>query len=157
MDAVPDGLVTMQASEEHTQSLDESLISTEETVLWEQHHPITPNHLIPKLRIVIILVGSHGDVQVRQFHPIEVLYKPNQYSFMFHHLLKPYIGLAKELIEDGHHVRIATHEHHRKFVEANEVEYFKIAGDPAELMEFMVENQLNSVRGFTNKITKHRQ
>ena len=35
------------------------------------------------------------------------------------------------------------------------MEFFPIAGDPAELMEFMVENQLKSVQGFTNKITKH--
>jgi len=130
MDAVPDGLFTMSPNDEQQQI--EEPPTDEETVLWEQHHPTIANHLIPKLRIVIILVGSHGDVQ-------------------------PYIGLAKELLADGHHVRIATHEHHRKFVLSHNVEYFPIAGDPAELMEFMVENQLNSVKGFTNKVTKHRQ
>lgn len=40
----------------------------------------------------------------------------------------------------GHRVRIATHPTFRSFVEENELEFFSIGGDPAELMAFMVKN-----------------
>ncbi|KAI9007232.1 hypothetical protein BC832DRAFT_610422 [Gaertneriomyces semiglobifer] len=70
---------------------------------------------IPKLAIVIQIVGSRGDVQ-------------------------PYIALGKELAVHGHRVRIATHEVFRKWVRGHNMEFFPLGGDPAELMAFMVEN-----------------
>lgn len=40
----------------------------------------------------------------------------------------------------GHRVRLATHPTFQSFVEENELEFFSIGGDPAELMAFMVKN-----------------
>lgn len=70
----------------------------------------------PKLNVVIQIVGSRGDVQ-------------------------PFVALGKVLKDTyGHRVRIATHAVFQKFVEENDLEFFAIGGDPAELMAFMVKN-----------------
>ncbi|KAJ3050527.1 hypothetical protein HK097_008528 [Rhizophlyctis rosea] len=77
---------------------------------------ITPILDVPRLNIVIHIVGSRGDVQ-------------------------PFLALAKELQTYKHRVRIATHETFRAWVRKNNVEFYPIGGDPAELMAFMVENK----------------
>jgi UDP:flavonoid glycosyltransferase YjiC (YdhE family) len=70
----------------------------------------------PRLNVVIQVVGSRGDVQ-------------------------PFISLALVLKNVyGHRVRLATHLAFKEFVEDNELEFFNIGGDPAELMAFMVKN-----------------
>ena len=70
----------------------------------------------PQLNIVIQIVGSRGDVQ-------------------------PFVALGKVLRATyGHRVRIATHPTFQKFVEENDLEFFSIGGDPAELMAFMVKH-----------------
>ncbi|KAK6512045.1 hypothetical protein TWF481_000943 [Arthrobotrys musiformis] len=72
---------------------------------------------VPKLNIVIQIIGSRGDVQ-------------------------PFVALGKVLRNNPpyHRVRIATHPTFHKFVEENGLEFFSIGGDPAELMAFMVKN-----------------
>ncbi|CAF2686388.1 unnamed protein product [Rotaria sp. Silwood2] len=70
---------------------------------------------VPRLAIVILIVGTRGDVQ-------------------------PFIALAKSLLNYGHRVRLATHEIFRKFVRENDIEFYPLAGDPADLMSFMVKN-----------------
>ncbi|KAJ6262040.1 Sterol 3-beta-glucosyltransferase [Drechslerella dactyloides] len=72
---------------------------------------------VPKLNIVIQIIGSRGDVQ-------------------------PFVALGKVLKNNPpyHRVRIATHATFQKFVEENDLEFFSIGGDPAELMAFMVKN-----------------
>ena len=70
---------------------------------------------MPRLAIVILIVGTRGDVQ-------------------------PFIALAKGLLAFGHRVRIAIHETFRKFVRENGIEFYPLAGDPADLMSFMVKN-----------------
>jgi hypothetical protein len=70
---------------------------------------------IPCLAIVILIVGTRGDVQ-------------------------PFIALSKALLACGHRVRLATHETFRKFVRENGIEFYPLAGDPADLMSFMVKN-----------------
>lgn len=40
----------------------------------------------------------------------------------------------------GHRVRVATHATFQDFVLENELEFFSIGGDPAELMAFMVKH-----------------
>lgn len=72
---------------------------------------------IPKLNIVIMVIGSRGDIQ-------------------------PFIKIGKLLKEDyGHRVRIATHPAFKKFVkEDSGLEFFSVGGDPSELMAFMVKN-----------------
>ncbi|KAI8614045.1 hypothetical protein BC830DRAFT_1065941 [Chytriomyces sp. MP71] len=80
----------------------------------EELEPATPVN-VPAIAIVIHIVGSRGDVQ-------------------------PFIVLAKELQRHGHRVRIATHAVFRSFVLDNGIEFYPLAGDPEELMAYMVKN-----------------
>jgi UDP:flavonoid glycosyltransferase YjiC (YdhE family) len=72
---------------------------------------------VPKLNIVIMVIGSRGDVQ-------------------------PFLKIGKVLKEEyGHRVRIATHPAFRDLVEKDcGLEFFSVGGDPSELMAFMVKN-----------------
>ncbi|OAA62047.1 udp-transferase [Niveomyces insectorum RCEF 264] len=71
----------------------------------------------PRLKIVIMVIGSRGDVQ-------------------------PFLKIGKLLKEKyGHRVRVATHPAFREFIEKEAgLEFFSVGGDPAELMAFMVKN-----------------
>ncbi|KAJ7778801.1 UDP-Glycosyltransferase/glycogen phosphorylase [Mycena maculata] len=69
----------------------------------------------PSMNIVIMIVGSRGDVQ-------------------------PYVALGKLLLADGHRVRIASHETFRTFVNEAGLEFFNIGGNPQDLMSYMVKN-----------------
>ncbi|KAJ7272823.1 UDP-Glycosyltransferase/glycogen phosphorylase [Mycena rebaudengoi] len=69
----------------------------------------------PSMNIVIMIVGSRGDVQ-------------------------PYVALGKLLVADGHRVRIASHETFRTFVNEAGLEFFNIGGNPQDLMSYMVKN-----------------
>ncbi|KAI9784300.1 MAG: hypothetical protein M1839_002361 [Geoglossum umbratile] len=73
--------------------------------------------LPPKLNIVVMVIGSRGDIQ-------------------------PFLKIGKILKEEhGHRVRIATHPAFKGFVENDSgLEFFSAGGDPAELMAFMVKN-----------------
>jgi sterol 3beta-glucosyltransferase len=66
------------------------------------------------LRITCLTIGSRGDVQ-------------------------PYIALAKALQEDGHHVKIATHEEFGPWVESHGIEFAPVSGDPGELMRICIQ------------------
>lgn len=70
---------------------------------------------VPRMSIVIMIVGSRGDVQ-------------------------PFLALGQELHRHGHRVRIATHGTFRSFVKGANLEFFDIGGDPHELMSYMVKN-----------------
>ncbi len=76
------------------------------------HGPAPAIETVPRLTVVILVVGSRGDVQ--PFIPIG-------------------IGLAKR-----HRVRLATHAEFRPLVEKAGLEFFPLAGDPHELMDYMV-------------------
>jgi hypothetical protein len=73
--------------------------------------------LRPRLNIVVIVIGSRGDIQ-------------------------PFLKIGKILKNDyGHRVRIATHPAFKEFVEKDSgLEFFSVGGDPSELMAFMVKN-----------------
>lgn len=79
--------------------------------------PILGQKSTPILNLVIMVIGSRGDIQ-------------------------PFLKLGKLLKEEhGHRVRIATHPAFREFVERDSgLEFFSVGGDPAELMAFMVKN-----------------
>ncbi|SZF06397.1 unnamed protein product [Blumeria hordei] len=76
----------------------------------------TKNVHPPSLNIVVMVIGSRGDIQ-------------------------PFLKLGKSLKNYGHRVRIATHPAFKEFVEKDsELEFFSVGGDPSELMAFMVKN-----------------
>ncbi|KAI9888442.1 MAG: hypothetical protein M1814_006921 [Vezdaea aestivalis] len=69
-----------------------------------------------KLNIVIMVIGSRGDIQ-------------------------PFLKIAKVLKGNhNHRVRVATHPAFKDFVEEAGVEFFSVGGDPAQLMSYMVRN-----------------
>lgn len=76
-----------------------------------------PHLLIPSMNIVIMVIGSRGDIQ-------------------------PFLKIGRILRDKyNHRVRIATHPAFKKFVEEDiGLEFFSIGGNPSELMAFMVKN-----------------
>ncbi|KAG9013265.1 hypothetical protein FRB93_000788 [Tulasnella sp. JGI-2019a] len=75
---------------------------------------------IVKMNILILIVGSRGDVQ-------------------------PYLALALKLVEEGHRVRLGTHGEFKSLIEQSskfKVEFFDIGGDPKDLMSYMVKSKL---------------
>ncbi|KAJ4476628.1 glycosyltransferase family 1 protein [Lentinula aciculospora] len=83
------------------------------------------------LHFTFLTIGSRGDVQ-------------------------PYIALAKGLQADGHKVRIATHKEFKEWIEAHDIEYGYVGGDPAELMRICVENGMFTVSFLKEGLQKFR-
>ncbi|KAK9866772.1 hypothetical protein WJX84_010996 [Apatococcus fuscideae] len=71
---------------------------------------------VPPLAIVMLVVGTRGDVQ-------------------------PFIALGMELKKWGHRVRLATHAVYRSFVEGFDLEFYPLGGDPTVLSEYVVRNR----------------
>ncbi|CAF2683629.1 unnamed protein product [Rotaria sp. Silwood2] len=94
---------------------DSSQSIIQENQIKEIKENIDDDLLVPRLAIVILIVGTRGDVQ-------------------------PFIALGQALRTMGHRVRLATHETFRSFVRGNNLEFYPLAGDPADLMSFMVKN-----------------
>ncbi|CAF1392694.1 unnamed protein product [Rotaria sp. Silwood1] len=87
---------------------------------------------IPHVNIVLLIVGTR--------------------VFLF-------LSLGRVLLTAGHRVRLATHETFRKFVRENGLEFFPLAGNPADLISFMVKNSgiIPSVTSITaGNLLKHR-
>jgi len=91
----------------------------------------------PRLNIVIMVIGSRGDIQ-------------------------PFIKIGKILRNDyGHRVRIATHPAFKDVISKDAgLEFFSVGGNPSELMAFMVKNpglipSLDTVK--TGEIGRRRQ
>ncbi|KAI3787878.1 hypothetical protein L2E82_00369 [Cichorium intybus] len=74
-----------------------------------------PRYLRP-LQIVILIVGTRGDVQ-------------------------PFVAIGKRLQEYGHRVRLATHSNFKEFVLTSGLEFYPLGGDPKVLAEYMVKNK----------------
>ncbi|KAL7411250.1 hypothetical protein BDY24DRAFT_397194 [Mrakia frigida] len=73
---------------------------------------------VPKLSILICIVGSRGDVQ-------------------------PYLALSLALVAHGHRVRLATHGEFKTFIQGaskGQVEFFDLGGDPRDLLSYCVKN-----------------
>ncbi|KAK8568887.1 hypothetical protein V6N12_007423 [Hibiscus sabdariffa] len=71
---------------------------------------------IPPLQIVMLIVGTRGDVQ-------------------------PFVAIGKRLQADGHRVRLATHSNFKDFVLSAGLEFFPLGGDPKVLAGYMVKNK----------------
>ncbi|HEU4439990.1 MAG TPA: glycosyltransferase, partial [Methylomirabilota bacterium] len=67
---------------------------------------------VPSLSIVIMAVGSRGDVQ-------------------------PFIPIGRRLAK-RHRVRLATHREFRPMVEQAGLEFYPLGGNPHEMMEYIV-------------------
>ncbi|KAL8099300.1 hypothetical protein AgCh_031824 [Apium graveolens] len=66
------------------------------------------NQHIPPLQIVVLIVGTRGDVQ-------------------------PFVAIGKRLQEYGHRVRLATRSNFKEFVLSSGLEFFPLGGDPKVL------------------------
>ncbi|CAI0559595.1 unnamed protein product [Linum tenue] len=82
----------------------------------EECADMAPVKEIPPLQIVMLIVGTRGDVQ-------------------------PFVAIAKRLQEDGHRVRLATHANFKDFVLTAGLEFFPLGGDPKVLAGYMVKNK----------------
>ncbi|XP_051141728.1 sterol 3-beta-glucosyltransferase UGT80A2-like [Andrographis paniculata] len=71
---------------------------------------------IPPLQIVMLIVGTRGDVQ-------------------------PFVAIGKKLQDFGHRVRLATHSNFKEFVLTSGLEFYPLGGDPKVLAEYMVKNK----------------
>ncbi|XP_018826962.1 sterol 3-beta-glucosyltransferase UGT80A2-like [Juglans regia] len=71
---------------------------------------------IPPLQIVMLIVGTRGDVQ-------------------------PFVAIGKCLQGCGHRVRLATHANFKDFVLTAGLEFFPLGGDPKVLAGYMVKNK----------------
>lgn len=71
---------------------------------------------IPPLKIVMLIVGTRGDVQ-------------------------PFIAIGKRLQEHGHRVRLASHKNFESFVRKEGLEFYPLGGDPVILAGYMVKNK----------------
>lgn len=74
------------------------------------------NKSVPRLQIVILVVGTRGDVQ-------------------------PFVAIAKRLQEYGHRVRLATHANFKTFVRSAGVNFYPLGGDPRVLAGYMARNK----------------
>ncbi|KAL6885449.1 hypothetical protein ACP4OV_010228 [Aristida adscensionis] len=70
----------------------------------------------PPMQIVILIVGTRGDVQ-------------------------PFVAIGKRLQDYGHRVRLASHANFKEFVLTAGLEFFPLGGDPKILAEYMVKNK----------------
>ncbi|KAL2957286.1 hypothetical protein AAZX31_18G137400 [Glycine max] len=75
----------------------------------------TDFHYIPPLNIVMLIVGTRGDVQ-------------------------PFIAIGKRMQDYGHRVRLATHSNFKEFVLTAGLEFYPLGGDPKVLAD-MVKNK----------------
>ncbi|KAK7350280.1 hypothetical protein VNO77_08693 [Canavalia gladiata] len=73
-------------------------------------------HYIPPLNIVMLIVGTRGDVQ-------------------------PFVAIGKRLQDYGHRVRLATHSNFKEFVLTAGLEFYPLGGDPKVLAGYMVKNK----------------
>ncbi|KAI5400144.1 hypothetical protein KIW84_065174 [Lathyrus oleraceus] len=87
---------------------------------------------VPRLQIVILVVGTRGDVQ-----PFVAIAKRLQacLSISFQFIL---IYMRKEY---GHRVRIATHANFKTFVRSAGVNFHPLGGDPRVLAGYMARNK----------------
>jgi len=95
------------------EDLESGEVSAEEAATGSDNMEI-PQLPLPSLNICIMIVGTRGDVL-------------------------PFTGLALALQQEGHRVRIATHEVHRSVVVSRGIEFYPMAGDPKLLSSWMVQ------------------
>lgn len=98
------------------QTLDASLQNNSREVVDDEPLEQTDLQYIPPLQIVMLIVGTRGDVQ-------------------------PFVAIGKRLQDYGHRVRLATHSNFKEFVLTSGLEFFPLGGDPKVLAGYMVKNK----------------
>lgn len=68
--------------------------------------------------------------------------------------MQPFCFIGKQLKQDGHRVRLATHSCYREYVTSMGLEFFPLAGDPHKLSEFMVRTHGNIIPSFADLINE---
>lgn len=113
---VKDGTVRFEVPEDiKSQSLDFGAGGAYNDDIIEEHVDAIDNH-VPPLQIVMLIVGTRGDVQ-------------------------PFVAIGKGLQACGHRVRLATHSNFKEFVLNAGLEFFQLGGDPKVLAGYMVKNK----------------
>ncbi|KAL1590301.1 hypothetical protein WHR41_01219 [Cladosporium halotolerans] len=106
-------------SQDHERKVKEEQLPSAERIVSHAESvasALRPTASRPRLNIVIMVIGSRGDIQ-------------------------PFLRIGKVLKEQNNHrVRIATHPAFRDFVSESGLEFFSVGGNPSELMAFMVKN-----------------
>ncbi|KAM3238110.1 sterol 3-beta-glucosyltransferase UGT80B1 [Capsicum annuum] len=74
------------------------------------------NKSVPKLKILVLVVGTRGDVQ-------------------------PFLAMVKRLQAFGHRLRLATHSNFRDFVKSAGIDFYPLGGDPRILAGYMARNK----------------
>lgn len=110
-----DGTVQLEVpGDMKTPSLD--LVSVHSETTAEEDIDSTGVPDLPPMQIVMLIVGTRGDVQ-------------------------PFVAIGKRLQEYGHRVRLATHSNFKEFVLTAGLEFFPLGGDPKILAGYMVKNK----------------
>ena len=106
---------------------DESQQAHQLTVTSEslERFKLAPPPKVPPMKIVILVVGTRGDVA-------------------------PFVNLALALKDKGHDVRIGTHKDYRELVMKQGLKYYPLAGDPRKLSEYMVKTGGRLIPDLTN-------
>ncbi|VFQ86297.1 unnamed protein product [Cuscuta campestris] len=86
------------------------------TDLEDKHIDAMELQYIPPMQIVMLIVGTRGDVQ-------------------------PFVAIGKRLQDYGHRVRLATHANFKEFVLTAGLEFYPLGGDPKVLAGYMVKNK----------------
>ncbi|KAL6563784.1 hypothetical protein OROGR_002743 [Orobanche gracilis] len=90
---------------------------------------------IPPLQIVMLIVGTRGDVQ-----PFVAIGKQLQAEIPLWVLYK--VVDKDAWVQDyGHRVRLATHSNFKEFVLTSGLEFYPLGGDPKVLAGYMVKNK----------------
>ncbi|KAH6766619.1 UDP-Glycosyltransferase superfamily protein, partial [Perilla frutescens var. hirtella] len=76
----------------------------------EEPTDATELQYVPHLQVVMLIVGTCGDVQ-------------------------PFVAIGKRLQDYGHRVRLATHSNFKEFVLSSGLEFYPLGGDPIVLAE----------------------
>ncbi|XP_038897687.1 sterol 3-beta-glucosyltransferase UGT80A2-like isoform X7 [Benincasa hispida] len=79
----------------------------------DEHLDTSDFQYIRPMQIVILIVGTRGDVQ-------------------------PFIPIGKRLQDYGHRVRLATHPNFKEFVLMAGLEFYPLGGDPKQLAAYML-------------------
>ncbi|XP_051120396.1 sterol 3-beta-glucosyltransferase UGT80A2-like isoform X2 [Andrographis paniculata] len=113
---VKDGTVEFEVAED-VEPRSPGIVSADSYKEFDEEPLDEADHLdIPPLQIVMLIVGTRGDVQ-------------------------PFVAIGKRLQDYGHRVRLATHSNFKEFVMTAGLEFYPLGGDPKVLAEYMVKNK----------------